>query len=73
MRQLSQFVSQPCLHRWDAAIHVLKHLKGCSSLSLFFFPMNDKLTLTAYSNVDWGACVDTRRSLTGYCAFLGGS
>ncbi|KAL0331150.1 UNVERIFIED_CONTAM: Retrovirus-related Pol polyprotein from transposon RE2 [Sesamum angustifolium] len=31
------------------------------------------LHLTTYVDADWGACVDSRHSVTGYCVFLGSS
>ncbi|KAK4404469.1 Retrovirus-related Pol polyprotein from transposon RE2 [Sesamum angolense] len=38
-----------------------------------FFPASNSLHLSAYTDADWGACVDSRRSVTGYCVFLGSS
>lgn len=70
VQQLSQFVTQPYSAHWDAAIHVLRYLKGCPSLGLFYPSQND-LILRAYSDNDWASCKDTRKSITGYCVFLG--
>ncbi|XP_057770746.1 secreted RxLR effector protein 161-like [Salvia miltiorrhiza] len=72
VQQLSQFVATPSEFHWNAAIHVLKYLKGCPSLGLFY-PAATPLTLTAFSDADWGTCPDTRRCLTGYCILLGDS
>lgn len=69
-QQLSKFVSRPTKSHWNAAIHVLKYLKGCPSLGLFISSTNN-LQLLAYSDVDWGSCIDTRRSLTGHCVSIG--
>ncbi|KAL0369047.1 UNVERIFIED_CONTAM: Retrovirus-related Pol polyprotein from transposon RE1 [Sesamum calycinum] len=38
-----------------------------------FFPSSNTFQLTTYVDADWGACVDSRRSVTGYCVFLGSS
>lgn len=69
-QQLSPFVSKPTKVHWNAALHVLKYLKGCPSYGIFI-STHSSLTLQAYSDVDWGACLDTRKSLTGLCVFLG--
>lgn len=55
---------------WNATLHVLKYLKGCPSLGVFY-PTTQNFKLVAFSNADWGSCTDSRKSLTGYCIFLG--
>ncbi|KAL0430371.1 UNVERIFIED_CONTAM: Retrovirus-related Pol polyprotein from transposon RE2 [Sesamum radiatum] len=68
--QLSQFLQTPCQQHWDAAMHLVKYLKGTPYKGLFF-PTDNTLSLKAYCDADWAACVDSRRSLTGYCIFFG--
>ncbi|KAL2236391.1 UNVERIFIED_CONTAM: Retrovirus-related Pol polyprotein from transposon RE1 [Sesamum indicum] len=69
-QQLSQFVHAPCQIHMDAALHLVRYLAGCPDLGLFI-PTAVSSVLTAYCDADWASCVDTRRSLTGYCIFLG--
>ncbi|KAL0417014.1 UNVERIFIED_CONTAM: Retrovirus-related Pol polyprotein from transposon RE2 [Sesamum latifolium] len=71
-QQLSQFLQTPCQQHWDVVVHLAKYLKGTQQEGLFF-PSNTALTLRAYCDADWASCPDTRRSLTGYCVFLGSS
>ncbi|KAL0395458.1 UNVERIFIED_CONTAM: Retrovirus-related Pol polyprotein from transposon RE1 [Sesamum latifolium] len=69
-QQLSQFVHRPGQDHMDAALHLVKYLKGNPQQGLFF-PRSNSFHLTAFCDADWAGCVDTRRSLTGYCIFLG--
>ncbi|KAL0404362.1 UNVERIFIED_CONTAM: Retrovirus-related Pol polyprotein from transposon RE1 [Sesamum radiatum] len=69
-QQLSQFMQHPCQQHWDAALHLLRYLKGTPNKGLFF-SAGTTTDLIAYCDADWASCIDTRRSLTGFCIFLG--
>ncbi|KAK2437637.1 putative mitochondrial protein [Trifolium repens] len=70
--KLSQFLASPTDTHMLAALHVLKYLKNNPGQGLFF-NASSPLSLQGYSDSDWGACPDTRRSTTGFCYFLGTS
>ncbi|KAJ8747308.1 hypothetical protein K2173_014369 [Erythroxylum novogranatense] len=72
VQQLAQFLDSPTMTHLAAAHRVLRYLKGSIGQGLFF-PSESDLQLKAFSDSDWGNCPDTRRSLTGYCVFLGSS
>ncbi|KAL0431494.1 UNVERIFIED_CONTAM: Retrovirus-related Pol polyprotein from transposon RE2 [Sesamum radiatum] len=72
VQQLSQFLQHPRISHWSAAIHVLRYLRGTMSLGLFFFAQSS-LQLSAYSDASWATYLDSRRSVTGFCIFLGSS
>ncbi|XP_019435859.1 PREDICTED: uncharacterized protein LOC109342304 [Lupinus angustifolius] len=69
---LSQFFSTPTHHHLTAAMRVLRYLKRSISTGIFFPAKNDLLT-KEYFDADWDACPDTRKSVSGYCFFLGSS
>ena len=68
--QVSQFMSSP-QHLHLAAVHrIIRYFRGSPTRGLFF-PTDTFLQLVAYSDADWAGCPDTRRSITGWCMFLG--
>ncbi|KAL2230326.1 UNVERIFIED_CONTAM: Retrovirus-related Pol polyprotein from transposon RE1 [Sesamum indicum] len=71
-QQLSQYMQQPCKDHWDAALHLVRYLKGTTNRGLHFNSI-DCFNLEAFCDADWATCKETRRSLTGYCIFLGES
>ena len=72
VQQLSQFVNQPTELHLKAAHRLLRYIKKAPSQGLFFAADNP-LELKGYSDSDWAGCQDTRRSVTGFCLFLGNS
>ncbi|XP_058782967.1 uncharacterized mitochondrial protein AtMg00810-like [Vicia villosa] len=72
VQQVSQFMHSPRHLRLAAVRRIIRYLKGTSHRGLFF-PTGIAPKLSAYSDADWAECPDTRRSVTGWCMFLGSS
>ena len=70
--RLSQYLQSPVDIHMQAAQHTLKYLKENAGKGLFF-SSSSSTSLTGFSDSDWGACPDTRRSITDLCFFLGTS
>jgi hypothetical protein len=54
----------------QALKRILRYIKGTIDLDIHLTPCSS-LTLHAFSDADWAGCPDDRRSMTGYCIFLG--
>ncbi|XP_062100014.1 uncharacterized mitochondrial protein AtMg00240-like [Humulus lupulus] len=87
VNRLSQFLSLPRLPHLKAAQRILQYLKGRPGEGLCF-PSSSQPQLKAYAesnftahdlhlkvflDSDWGSCLNTRRSVTGYWIFLSNS
>jgi hypothetical protein len=74
---LASVVQQVCLFMHDPREpnlamlkRVLRYVKGTLSIGLHI-GVGSITILTAYSDVDWAGCPDSRRPTSGYCVFLG--
>jgi len=72
VQQLSQFLDKPTIAHYDAAIRILRYIKGAPSLVLFF-SFSSSAHLKAFCDSDWGTCSDSRQSVTGFSVYLGNS
>ncbi|KAK3019296.1 hypothetical protein RJ639_004616 [Escallonia herrerae] len=59
VRTLSQFMHEPHKPHWNAAIRILKYIKGNHGQGLLF-PSTNNLALKAFYDSDWGGCCTTR-------------
>lgn len=55
----------------EAALRMLRYMKGCPGLGLLF--LGFKTLVALYCGSDWVVCPNTRRSVTGYAVILGDS
>ncbi|KAJ0843293.1 putative RNA-directed DNA polymerase [Helianthus annuus] len=69
---LSQFMHKPSKSHLQIALRLLRYLKKSPGKGILF-TKGTSFDLTAYADSDWGKCVETRRSVTGFCIFLGNS
>ncbi|GKB93541.1 ribonuclease H-like domain-containing protein [Tanacetum coccineum] len=69
---LSQYIHSPLISHLDAALKVLRYLKG-SPRSGIQINKTGNLKLRAYVDSDWARCPATRKFVFGYCVFLGDS
>jgi len=67
---LSQFMQDTRQGHWDAANHLLRYLKSCSGLGIFF-PTNNSLDLQVYCDSNWASCPMSHRSIAGYLLKMG--
>ncbi|KAH9699266.1 retrovirus-related pol polyprotein from transposon RE1 [Citrus sinensis] len=70
VNKLSQFLANPSVLHWQACKRVLRYLQCTADLGLQFYA-SGSLTLSAFSDADWGSDLDDRNLVGGYCIYLG--
>ena len=79
VNMLSRYMHTPSQTHMNAARRVLRYLKSCTEYGLVYDnggkknTMNDPLTITAYSDSDWGGDAVDSKSTTGYVVLLNGN
>lgn len=69
VNRLSQFLQDPSLNHWHAALRVLQYLSSSRNLRLVLG--GQSLNLTGYADSDWAEDSNDRRSTSGYTYRLG--
>ena len=70
VQKLSKFLDCYRRSHWDAAIRIIRYLKGTRELHLWLGGEN--IDLRGFTDSSWGDCLDGRKSSMGYCYTLGG-
>ena len=69
---LSKYMNCHGSEHHAAAIHLLRYIKGTKKLGITYRGTKSPLEFTGYSDADWAADLDTRRSTTAYLFMLAG-
>ncbi|CAN6454768.1 unnamed protein product [Victoria cruziana] len=69
---VSQFMHVPTDIHLQATEGIFCYLKKHPNKRLLFTKSSD-MRIEGYSDADWAGSIDTRRSTTGYCIYLGGN
>ncbi|XP_057981069.1 uncharacterized mitochondrial protein AtMg00810-like [Malania oleifera] len=69
---LSQYLDCPSTSHLTATHKVLHYLNHALGQDIFLFATSS-IQLIGYVDSDWASCPDSRRSVTGFCVFLGQS
>ncbi|XP_057747987.1 uncharacterized mitochondrial protein AtMg00810-like [Arachis stenosperma] len=68
--KVSQYMHAPSDLHWKAVKRILRYLDGTIDLGLQIHK-SDTLRIMAFSDSDWATDTDGRKSVSGYCVFLG--
>ncbi|KAH9778852.1 hypothetical protein KPL71_007491 [Citrus sinensis] len=61
VNKLSQFMQEPKVIHWQGCKRILRYLQGTLNYGMYFTPGN-KMEISAFTDADWGADRDDRKS-----------
>lgn len=71
---LSQFLNNPSINHWRSPLQTLPYLKGSKNLGITFHRTNAApLSVSAFSDSDYGSCLISRKSISVYVVLLNGN
>lgn len=76
VQTLSQFMENPMPAHWSAGKRVLRYLQGTQDWGILYRASSTESTLptvSGYSDADWGANPDDRKSISGYVFHMAGA
>ncbi|KAK9038646.1 hypothetical protein V6N11_023503 [Hibiscus sabdariffa] len=71
VNKVAQFMHAPREAHWEAVKRILKYLNGTLNFGLVFRCDKLETGLVAFADADWGSNLNDRRSISGYCVYLG--
>ncbi|KNZ77861.1 Copia protein [Termitomyces sp. J132] len=71
VQQLTQYLDSYAIPHWNAAICLVRYLKGTRNLKLHLGGRNPNIKLNGFTDSDWASCPNSRRSLGGSMWSLG--
>ena len=75
MRVVSRVLQSPCDGHWDAAVRILRYVKGTPGQGVLYDNRGHTThtQIVGYSDADWVGSPTDRRTTSGYCVFIGGN
>ncbi|RVW93427.1 putative mitochondrial protein [Vitis vinifera] len=69
VNRLNQYLANPRSTHLQGVHRILQYIKDTVGQGLYF-SATSSVHLKAFADLDWGACKDTRKSISGFCVFL---
>ncbi len=70
--KLCQYVEQPRVEHWTYVKRVFRYLSGTRNMLLSYKGATEKLDVHGYCDSDWGSCLQSRKSTSGFVFLFGG-
>ena len=69
---VNQYMSSPSVDNWAAVEQILCYLKGAPGRGILY-SNHGHHRVECFTDVDWAGSKEDRRSISGYCVFVGGN